>query len=76
MSTFKTYCGATCLLTTRDAMAAISRAASCVRSSPASPVTIERDGEELTVHQIEELERSLTSGMSYEEVGAYEAHAL
>lgn len=76
MSTFKTYCGATCLTTTHDALAAIARAYECVSTSPASAVTIERDGEELSVADIQDLEHRLTLGMSFEELQAHGLAAI
>lgn len=71
MPTFKTFCGAICLTTTHDALAAISSAYQCVSTSPASAVTIERDGEELSVADIQDLEYRLTLGMSLEELQAH-----
>lgn len=71
MPTFKSFCGAICLITTHDALAAITRAYKCVSTSPASAVTIERDGEELSVADIQDLEYRLALGMSFEELQAH-----
>lgn len=75
MPTFKAYCGAALLIATLDPMAALSRIYSCLRTSPASPVTLERDGEELTVAEIHDLEHTLTLGMSFEEIESYQLRA-
>jgi hypothetical protein len=56
---FKTYCGPNLLLSTSDARAAILYARECTATSPASPVTIERDGEELTRWEIDVLASEL-----------------
>ncbi len=56
---YKTYLGATLMLATTDAASAILRAYQCKATSPASAITIERDGEELTLAEIEELAAAL-----------------
>lgn len=57
---FQVYIGATLLLSTSDAASAIRRAYECAATFPASPVTIDRDGEEMTRAEIEDMAAELS----------------